>query len=231
MPETPTIDAAEKAYAEASEKVAGDKPAAAAPVAAKPAAEPKPAVKAKAVAKSAKRAAKPAPAKPAAKVSKPKTTSTQRKDKTMATTTKTETNDFTAKIQTAVKDAQGRAKAALDKGQAQLADAGEFSKGNFEALVESGKILGAGLQTMAQSYVEDVKSAFAAAQDDFKALTAVKSPSEFVELRRAQLRKQFDAAVAYNSKNAEAVLKLATEAFQPLSNRVTLAVEKLKQAA
>jgi hypothetical protein len=222
MPETPTIDAAEKAYAEASEKVAGDKPAAATPVAPKPAAEPKPVVKAKAVAK---------PAKPAAKVSKPKTSSTQRKDKTMATTTKTETNDFTAKIQTAVKDAQGRAKAAFDKGQAQLADAGEFSKGNFEALVESGKILGAGLQTMAQSYVEDVKSAFAAAQDDFKALTAVKSPSEFVELRRAQLRKQFDAAVAYNSKNAEAVLKLATEAFQPLSNRVTLAVEKLKQAA
>ena len=146
-------------------------------------------------------------------------------------TTQTKTEDFTAKIQNAVKDAQGRAKAALDKSQASLADAGEFSKGNLEALVESGKILGSGLQTMTQAYVEQVKSAFASAQDDFKALTAVKSPSEFVELRRAQLRKQFDAAVAYNSKNAEAVLKLANDAFQPLSNRVSLAVEKIKQAA
>jgi phasin family protein len=230
MPDTQTIDPAEKAYAEASEKVVADKPAAEA-VKAKPAAP-----KAKPVAKApkAKRVAKPAAAKPkvrpARMAAKPNTTPTQRKDKTMATTQK-KTEDLTAKIQSAVKDAQGRAKAALDKSQASLVDAGAFSKGNLEALVESGKILGSGLQAMTQSYVEEVKSAFATAQDDFKALTAVKSPSEFVELRRAQLRKAFDNAVAYNSKNAEAALKLANDAFQPLSNRVSLAVEKIKQAA
>ena len=245
MPETQTIDPAEKAYAEASEKVAADKPAPAAEVV-KAVAEPKPKAQPKRVAKpvapaaKAKRTVKAKPvAKPVAvaakprtarKVSKPKTTLIKPKDKTMATT-QTKTEDFTAKIQNAVKDAQGRAKAALDKSQASLADAGEFSKGNLEALVESGKILGSGLQAMTQSYVEEVKSAFASVQDDFKALTAVKSPSEFVELRRAQLRKQFDAAVAYNSKNAEAVLKLANDAFQPLSNRASLAVEKIKRAA
>ena len=238
MAERETIDPAEKAYAEATEKVTADKPAAAPAASAKPAptkvetAEPK--------AKPVTRAAAPKPRKPARKVAKaakakpaakPTPTIKTKDTKPMATTTQTKTEDFTAKIQNAVKDAQGRAKAALDKSQASLADAGEFSKGNLEALVESGKILGSGLQTMTQAYVEQVKSAFASAQDDFKALTAVKSPSEFVELRRAQLRKQFDAAVAYNSKNAEAVLKLANDAFQPLSNRVSLAVEKIKQAA
>ena len=41
----------------------------------------------------------------------------------------------------------------------------------------------------------------------------------------------FDAAVAASSKNSEAMLKLANEAFQPISTRVSLAVEKIKKAA
>jgi phasin family protein len=84
---------------------------------------------------------------------------------------------------------------------------------------------------MSKRYVEELKSAFEMAQADMKALTTVKSPSEFVELQRAQLRKYFDNAVAYNSKSAEAALKLANDAFQPISNRVSLAVEKIKLAA
>jgi len=237
MAERETIDPAEKAYAEATEKVTADKPAAAPAASAKPAptkvetAEPK--------AKPVTRAAAPKPRKPARKAvkvakpmpaAKPTPTIKTKDTKPMATTQK-KSEDLTAKIQTAVKDAQGRAKAAFEKGQAQLGQAGEFSKGNLEALVESGKILGQGLQALTQSYVEEVKSAFTTAQDDVKALTAVKSPSEFVELLREQLRRYFDNAVAYNSKNAEAVLKLANDAFQPLSNRVALAVEKVKQAA
>ena len=238
MAERETIDPAEKAYAEATEKVTADKPAAVPAASAKPAptkvetAEPK--------ANPVSRAAAPKPRKPARKAvkaakptpaTKPTPTIKTKDTKPMATTTQTKTTDFTAKLQTAVKDAQGRAKAAIDKGQAQLADAGEISKGNLEALVESGKILGSGLQAMTQSYVEEVKSAFAMVQDDVRALAAVKSPSEFVELRREQLRKYFDHTVAYNSKNAEAALKLASEAFQPLSNRVALAVEKFQKAA
>ena len=45
------------------------------------------------------------------------------------------------------------------------------------------------------------------------------------------MRKYFDGVVAYNSKNAEAALKLANEAFQPISSRVSLAVEKVRKAA
>ena len=45
------------------------------------------------------------------------------------------------------------------------------------------------------------------------------------------MRAHFDAAVAASSKNSEAMLKLANEAFQPISNRVSLAVEKIKHAA
>ena len=260
MAETQTsADAAEKAYAEASEQAIA-KPAAkpepvAAPVA-KPAATsvaakaPEPAKKAPADKKpAAKRAparkaaakAKPAAvAKPAHKalakkiVSKPtptKPTTVQKDIKTMATTAKKTAEDFTSKIQDAVKDARQRAETAFEKAQAAAAEANEFSRGNLEALVESGKILAGGVQAMGKTYAEQVKSTFEALQADAKELTSVKSPKDFVELQSKLARKYFDNAVAYNSKSAELALKLANDAFQPLSSRVSLAVEKVRKAA
>lgn len=137
----------------------------------------------------------------------------------MATTT-----EFTDKMTAAFKDAQEKAKAAFG-------DAGAFAKGNVEAVVESSKILATGLQEMSKGYVAETKSAFEAMTADVKELTTVKSPTEFFEKQSALLRKNFDAAVAASSKNSEAMLKLANEAFQPISTRVSLAVEKIKQAA
>jgi len=146
-------------------------------------------------------------------------------------TAKKTAEDFTSKIEAAVKDAQTRAKDAFEKSQAAMADANEFSKGNLEAFVESGKILASGLQAMGKTYVEEVKSALETARADVKELDAVKSPKGFLELQTKLVRKNFDSVVAYNSKNAEAVLKLANDAFQPLSTRVSLAVEKVRKAA
>ena len=272
MAETTITDAAEKAYAAASEKALDAKPAApaasapvkpaapvAAPVAAKvEAAKPaavkrvakpvtakaKPARKIKAAVKAAAKPvpaaktklARKAPAKVAKPVSKPlsKTVPTlisKLKDTTMVTTAKKTAEDFSSKIQDAMKDAQGRAKTALEKSQAAMGDVNEFSKGNLEALVETGKVLASGIQTMGKSYVAEVKSAVETLQADAKELTSVKSPKEFVELQSKLARKYFDSVVAYNSKSAEAALKLANEAFQPISSRVSLAVEKVRKAA
>ncbi|MEO0030351.1 MAG: hypothetical protein RIS94_109 [Pseudomonadota bacterium] len=145
----------------------------------------------------------------------------------MATTT----TEFTEKFQSAFKDASEKAKAAFEKSQANLGDASEFAKGNVEAIVASGKIFAAGLQELSKGYVAESKAAVESLSEELKGLTSVKSPTEFFEKQSALLRKQFDAAVAVSSKNSEAMLKLATEAFQPISTRVSLAVEKMKQAA
>lgn len=138
----------------------------------------------------------------------------------MATTT----TEFTDKLQTAFKDAQEKAKAAFG-------DAGSFAKGNVEAIVESSKILATGLQDMTKGYVAETKTSFETMTADVKDLATVKSPTEFFEKQSALMRKNFDAAVAASSKNSEAMLKLVNEAFQPISTRVSLAVEKIKQAA
>ncbi len=216
--------AAEKAYAAA---------AAAVEVKAAPAAKPAPAAKKvaapKAAAKktvAAKKAA--APKKPVAK--KVVKAAPSFKD-TIMTKTKTAADDFTAKVQETVTEAQDRAKAMFEKSQAMFGDAGEFAKGNVEALVESGKIIATGLQDLGKDYVAEGKTALETVQADFKELTAVKTPADFFKLQGEMLRRNFDAAVASGSKYSEKTVKLAGEAFAPIQNRVSLAVEKVKQAA
>lgn len=149
----------------------------------------------------------------------------QLKDKTVSTT------DFTTKIKTAVGEAQTKAKEAFDKGAATFSEYNEFSKGNVEAVVASGKILAAGVQSLGKTFVDDGKNAFETLTAEVKELAAVKSPADFFKLQAEFVRRNFDIAVANTSKNSEAVLKLASEAAAPISARVNLAVEKVKQAA
>ena len=175
--------------------------------------------------------AKPVAKAKSAKITTPSTLISKLKETKMATTTMKTADDMTAKIQDTVKDVQARAKTAFEKSQAMFGDAGEFTKGNLEAMVESGKILATGVQAMGKTYVAEVKSTFETVQSDVKELRAVKSPTDFVKLQSTMMRKYFDNVVAYNSKSAEAALKLANEAFQPISSRVSLAVEKVKKAA
>jgi len=137
----------------------------------------------------------------------------------------------TEKFQTVIKDASAKAKAAFEKSQANLGEMGEFTKGNVEAVVESTKILATGLQAMTKGYAAESKSAFETLTAEMKSLATVKTPSELLEKQSSLMRAHFDAAVAASSKNSEAMLKLANEVFQPISNRVSLAVEKIKQAA
>jgi phasin family protein len=249
--------AAEKAYAAAAAAVevkAEAKPEAkpvpaaqpvakkAAPKAAPKAAAKKVAVKAPAKAAPKKAAAKKTAAKktaakktvkPAAKKTAVTTPVSKIKDVIMAQTKKTQTavEDFTSKFQEAVADAQDRAKAAFEKSNEVFGEYGEFAKGNVEALVESGKILASGIQTLGKDYVAEGKSAIETLTADVKELAAVKSPADFLKLQGEMLRRNFDAAIAAGSKNSEKVVKLANEAFAPIQDRVAQAIEKVKKAA
>jgi hypothetical protein len=199
------------------------------------AAKPAPAIKKAAKAAAAKKVAAPKPV----KLAKPKITTapaksvpakiiTRSKETPMATK---KTTDFTSDIKSFVADAQTKAKIALGKGNAVLGEASEFTKGNVEAVVTSGKILAAGFQDMGKSYVAEGKAAVETVTADVKALAAVKSPSDFVQLQSTILRRNVDQAIALSSKNTEAMLKLVSDAFAPISARASLAVQKIKQAA
>lgn len=142
-----------------------------------------------------------------------------------------QTKDFTATVKTVTADVQAKAKLALAKGSVVLGEAGTFTKGNVEALVTSGKILGTGLQGLGKTYAAEGKSAYETVTADVKELAAVKSPVDFVRLQTSILRRNFDHAFDFGGKNNEAVLKLAGEAFAPIAARASLAVAKVKKAA
>lgn len=224
--------------------------------AAKPAAAAKASVAASALPAEPK-AAKPAPAKmakPAVKTAAPKVTKTKsavlktpvaakatapvmKKETTMTTTetmtaeTKKAAEAMTDRVKSLMGDMSTRAKTAYEKGTEMVSQATEFSKGNVEALVESGKIAAKGAQEMGQTYAEDTKKGFEELTAAFKEMTTVKSPTEFIELQTRLVKKSFDTAVAQTSKNSEAFLKLAGDVFQPISNRVSVAVDSFKKAA
>lgn len=261
QPESKIDAAAEKAYAAAAAKTsdaAAAQPAKTETVAAAPApvtsavkaapAKPAAAKKAAPAKKSAAKkpaakkvtAKKPAPAKTAAKPAKlsaaaPKRAAvaakaTEIKD-TIMTKAKTTAADYTASVKDGLATAQERAKVAYDKGAVLAADMGEFSKGNLEAVVESGKILASGVQTIAKTQFEDAKAAVEVLTADVKEMTSVKSPTEFVQLQGKYASRNFDAAVAQLSKTTEAWVKLANDSFAPISSRAAVAMEKVRKAA
>jgi phasin family protein len=248
-----TAKSAEQAYAEAALEVKPVKEAAVpAPMPAKPVeakqeaapkkpaitrrktekpAPPKPAEKKIAIARAAKRAARVARAAAApapVKTTEPKLSVSELKEKIMATA---KTTDFTKPIVEAFGEYQSKAKAAYDKSAEVAAEAAEFAKGNVEAFVESSKILAAGAQSLGKTYVEEAKSAYETMTADVKELAAVKSPTELFQLQGKIARRNFDAMVATSSKNTEAFLKLANDAFAPLTGRVEVATEKLAKVA
>lgn len=136
-----------------------------------------------------------------------------------------------AGFQGAVTEAQAKAKAAFEKSSVAFGEAGDFAKGNVEAVIESSKIFAEGLQGIGSELVAESRTAFETFTGDIKELAAAKSPTDFFKLQGDILRKNFDSAVAYGSKNSEAALKLFSDTVAPISGRVSVAVEKARNVA
>ena len=158
------------------------------------------------------------------------------KEKIMETTStyadnfKQKTAAYADNFKQKITETQGKAKDAIAKGRAALGEVGEFSRGNVDAVVASGKILVAGLRDIRSTAVAERRSAVETLKADFKDLAAVKTPTDFFKLQGEIARKNLDSVVATGSKNSEAVLKLTREALAPISGRLSLAVEKVKAA-
>jgi hypothetical protein len=148
----------------------------------------------------------------------------------MATIENTVENN-TAKAQAFFADFNDRTKAAVEKSTKLVEEANEFAKGNVEALVESGRIAAKGFESLrpgrCRVQPQVVRERDCRAEDP----ATVKSPTDFFKLQSDFVRGAFDSYVAEASKNTEAMLKLAGDAAQPLSNRVAVAAEKVKTAA
>ena len=218
------VEAAPAVTAALVESVANAMPKAKRTVA-RTAAPRKPAAKAKRVVKpTAAKAVKPA------KITAAKA-APNAKGKTMTDTLKNLTGDMSQRSEKLAAELKTRAEGALAKGQQVASELTDFNKGNLEALVESGKIAAKGLEKLGQDQAEFARKSFEQSTAAFKTMAQVKSPTELIKLHSDYVRTSFDALVAQTSHSTEAMLKLAGEIAQPLSNRFAVAAEKVKLAA
>lgn len=249
MADQKTTDTAEKAFAEAS-AAAVSKPivaatpakiAAAKPVAKKAARKPaartarKPATKRIAASKkpatklTIKRAAKrAAPIKSATKSGAKAMNDTI---KTLNQTARKTADQGRARIDTLITETTTQSRAAFERNNKVVKDLADFSKGNVEAIVESGKIAVGGIQKINSDAVEFGRKSFENATAAVKTYAGAKNATDLMKLQGDFARTSFDQFVAQASRNSEAMLKLAGETFQPISNRLAVAATKIKTAA
>jgi hypothetical protein len=140
-------------------------------------------------------------------------------------------NTVTAEVKEFATKAESKAKQAYAKGSAAVSEAVEFSKGNADALVTSGKIVATGLQGLGKTAVAEGKTAMAAAKADFIALKAVATPTALIALQSKIASRNLETAFALGAKNSQTLIKLFDQAFAPLTARADLAVSKFKKAA
>ena len=135
------------------------------------------------------------------------------------------------KMQAFFGGASERAKGAYEKGLKMTEEFTEFQKGNVEALVEAGKLAAKGAESLGQEAADYARKSFESSTAAFKTFASAKSPTELFKLQGDYMKSSFEAAIAESTKVTEAWLKLAGEIAQPWSNRVAVAVEKVKANA
>jgi phasin family protein len=138
------------------------------------------------------------------------------------------TADATARATEMFGDVSARAKTAMEKGSKGMEEMVEFSKGNLEAVVASGRVAAKGAQDIAKYSAEYGRKSIEDANATAKKFAAVKSPTEFFALQSEVAKTQLDAFVGEASKFAEGYMKLMGEIVQPMQNRYAVAVEKVK---
>ena len=141
---------------------------------------------------------------------------------------KTAAEDMQTRATAAFGDMNVRAKDAMAKGSKAIEELVEFSKGNVEALVASGRVAAKGAEEIAKYSAEYGRTSVEKANATAKQFAAVKSPTEFFQLQGDVAKQTLDALVAEGSKFTENYLKLLGEIAQPISNRVAVAAEKVK---
>jgi phasin family protein len=165
-----------------------------------------------------------------------KTRTSTRKTRAVAqqrneTVTKTAFNGFDAiptlaPFQSILEEATERSQELVKRSQKVAEELADLARANVEAVVEAGRVAAEGARSIGQDVVAKQRDGFEQAADAIRSLAEAKSPTEYLQLQGDFARASFDRAVAESSKLTESLVKLAGEAFQPLSNRASANAER-----
>ena len=131
-----------------------------------------------------------------------------------------------APLQTIFAEANERSQELVKRSQKVAEELADLARANVEAVVEAGRVAAEGARSIGQNVVASSRDGVEQAADAIRSLAEAKSPTEYLQLQNDFARASFDRAVAETSKLTESLVKLAGEAFQPLSNRATANAER-----
>jgi phasin family protein len=131
-----------------------------------------------------------------------------------------------APFQSLFAEANERSQDLVKKSQKVAGELADLTRANVEAVVEAGRVAAEGSRSLGQDAVSASRAGFEQAADAIRSLAEAKSPTEYLQLQSDFARASFDRAVAQGSALTESFVKLAGEAFQPLSNRASANAER-----
>jgi phasin family protein len=131
-----------------------------------------------------------------------------------------------APFQSLFADANERSQEFAKRSQKVAEELADLTRANVEAIVEAGRVAAEGARSIGQNVVSKQRDSVEQTADAIRTLAEAKSPTEYLQLQSEFARASFDRAVAETSKLTESLVKLAGEAFQPLTNRATANAER-----
>ena len=131
-----------------------------------------------------------------------------------------------APFQTIFADAGERSQELAKRSQKVAEELADLARANVEALVEASRVATEGARSIGQDVAATSRNGVEQAADAIRSLAEAKSPTEYLQLQSEFARASFDRVVAESSRLTEALVKLAGEAFQPISNRATANAER-----
>ena len=141
-----------------------------------------------------------------------------------------------------LKQSAATATASLEQAQVQLKQGydravktaeqfAKFHQGNLEALMKASQIFTAGLQDITKHMAANAQANMEESVSTLRALSTVKSVKEAMELQTNFAKSSLEKAMSEGSKLTETGLKLAEQAYAPLTARVNAAVESFTSRA
>jgi len=131
-----------------------------------------------------------------------------------------------APFQSMFAGANERSQEFVARSQKVAGELADLARANVEAVVEAGRLASEGARSIGQDVVAKQRDSFEQAADAVRSFAEAKSPTEYLQLQGEFARASFDRAIAESSKLTESLVKLAGEAFQPLSNRAAANAER-----
>ncbi len=106
-----------------------------------------------------------------------------------------------------------------------------FSKDNFDACIAATTIAAKGAESISKTVARITKDQLESGAQTAMALLGSKTLREAVDLNADFAKQSFDKLVAEGTRLSEMSIKVTSEAFEPIGNRVNVAVEKLFKPA